>query len=505
MGTKLSRADARLLSARRGIVRGAAAGLGMALLAPMLAAAPAQADLLDSTTDLLTGEVLEPVVDTTTGVVTDPATGDLVGVLEPGTGELLLAPVPAIESGAGQILVLVNGVMTPLCDSADEVCDPVPLDTMVDEAAVVLKAVPATPGDIPAWDPAGCTQVIADICMIAIQDLAGDTPLAPAVGFLTGSSDSGAPDTEITSPVPGKRAQAHTFTFRAEPATDQTTFACKLEVSYKSTPPAGAQRSHDWQPCGAEPVGEHRYEKLANGTYVFAVQALEGDAADDTPATQSWTVAVPPEVPETRIVAGPKGGSWLLARRAAFKFRSSVEGSDFQCSYDSMTDACDSGAFVWGPRKHGAPLRPGTHVFKVAALANKTQDFSPAVRRFHVPLDDRGMRPVKNWTRKKQRGHLKNTYTQTTVKGAALITKRKQKFRRVVLVADKGRGFGTVQIFWGKRMLREVSLEAKKPLVKRKVIPVRKFNGKLRSGKLRVVVTSAGKPVRIDGIGLAKR
>lgn len=501
-----------------------AAVAGLSLVASMTTLAPAQAGLLDDLTDPVTdvldpvtgvldpitdpvtGEIVEPVVDTVTGVVSDPDTEAVLGILDPVTGDLLLAPLPDISSGAGTLLAVVDGALAELCDSAEAVCDRVPVEDLVEGAAIILKAVPAEPGSIPKWE--GCPTFIADICMITADDLLGDTPLAPVVSFLPGGAiDPDAPETTITSQAPGKQAKTHTFTFEAEPSTEQTTFECRLEVAYKSTPPSGAQSSHDWQPCGADPFGSHTYpNEFANGTYVFAVQALEGDAVDQTPATQSWTVAIAPEVPETRIVAGPKGNSWLFTARAVFRFRSTVADSRFQCHYDSMTRSCDAGRFVWKPRTDGAPLRPGTsHVFKVAAMANKTQDFTPATRRFHIPFDDRALRPVNQWQRKKQRGHVRNTYSLTSVTGAALVTKRPQKFRRVVLIADKGRGFGTVKVFKGKQLLREVDLHAKKKLVKGKVIPVKRFKGKLRAGKIRVVVTSAGKPVRIDGLGVARR
>ncbi len=523
MGNSSWRARARLHTVRRRV----AAVAGLSLLASMTSLAPAQAglldditgtlpgpvtdvvdpvtDILDPVTDPVTGDLVEPAVDTVTGVVTNPDTGAVLGLLDPLTGELLLAPLPDIGSGTGTLELLVDGVLTELCSSTGPTCEQVPIEDLVDEAAIVLKAVPAEPGAVPQWDPASCPTFIADICVIKVEDLAGDTPVAPLVSFLSPAQPD-APDTAITSQPPGKQARTHTFTFEADPRTEETTFECKLEVAFKSTPPAGAQDSHDWQPCGADPFGSHSYpDKFANGTYVFAVQARAGDLVDETPATQTWNTALAPEVPETRIVAGQRNGSWLLTPRAAFRFTSTVGGSEFQCHYDSMTSACDAGRFVWRPRAEGARLTPGRHTFKVAAMANKTQDFTPATRRFHVPLDDRALKPLKRWQRKKQQGHVRNTFTLTRVKGAALVTRKPQQFRRVVLVADKGRGFGTVKVFKGKRLLREVNLHAKKKLVKRKVIPIKRFRGKLRSGKIRVVVTTAGKPVRIDGIGVARR
>ena len=85
-----------------------------------------------------------------------------------------------------------------------------------------------------------------------------------------------------------------------------------------------------------------------------------------------------------------------------------------------------------------------------------------------------------------------------------MTDQRNQKFRRVALVADRGRGHGTVKVFWNKKLLKKVSLAAKRDR-KRKVIPVKTFTGKVRQGTLRVVVVSSGKVVRIDGLGIASR
>jgi hypothetical protein len=58
-------------------------------------------------------------------------------------------------------------------------------------------------------------------------------------------------------------------------------------------------------------------------------------------------------------------------------------------------------------------------------------------------------------------------------------------------------------VFLGGKMLRKVSLHAQRTQ-KRRVIAIKSFTGS-RSGKVRVVVVSARKVVRIDGIGVATR
>lgn len=463
--TSYGHATTRLGATRKRLVTGVAAAVGLTLLAPALAVAPAHADL---------------------GIL-DPVTGTVV---------TLVPPTPVIApGGAGQIEFL-GAVVCSSDGTVQKTCEELPLSGIDGAVSLVLTAVAAESGDVPTWG-AGCPEVLANVCTIPVEDLVGSTPLAPVVTFLPGGA-AAAPDTKITSAAPARSRTEHTFTFEADPKTETTAFECKLQVTYKGTPPTGAQQAHDWRLCESGMT----YRDLADGDYVFAVKAVEGtgDGAveDDTPATQSWTVATPPEVPETRIVAGPRSGSWVLKNSVTYRFTSSVEGSQFQCEVGSRTYPCDSGSFTL------RGLEKGSHRFEVFAMANKTRDFTPARRTFHVPLDDRALKPVGSWAGKKAKGHFKNTFRQSTQKGAALVTRSPQKFRRIALVADKGRGHGTVRVYWNKRLLAEVSLQAKRDL-KRRVIPVKRFTGKMRKGTLRVVVVSAGKVVRVDGLGIADR
>ena len=70
--------------------------------------------------------------------------------------------------------------------------------------------------------------------------------------------------------------------------------------------------------------------------------------------------------------------------------------------------------------------------------------------------------------------------------------------RRVALLVATGRGHGSVSVSLGKKRLGTFSLASAKPAAQ-VVIPVAVFSG-VRTGKLKVVVTTNGKPVRIDGV-----
>ncbi len=480
----LRHARARLCSTHKRLSSGVAAAVGLVLMAPGLAA-PAAAGTEGGGLD-------RGVVVDTGGLPGLPGLPDL------GTGLPLVPPAPVIAPGGAGHVEFLGAVVCSSDGSVTKTCNALPLAGLGDTVSLVLTAVPARAGDVPRWDPTTCPDVVAAVCTIPVTDLLGSTPLAPVVSFLPGLGGAGAPDTTITSAAPGKTSTTHTFTFDAEPRTDATTFECKLQVTYRGTPSEGAQAGHDWRLCETGMT----YQRLADGDYVFAVKAIEGtgDEAveDESPATQSWTTAVPPRSPETRIVSGPNANAWLLSTTVTYRFTSTVQGSEFQCDLGSRTYPCDRGSFT--VRRPAA----GSHLFEVYAMAGRTRDLSPATRRFHVPLDDRDLEPVRSWTGKKVQGHFKNTVRETTVKGAALVTRGTQKFRRIALVADKGRGHGTVRVFWNKRLLREVSLWSRREQ-RRQVIPVKSFSGKLRKGTLRIVVVSSGKVVRIDGLGIADR
>lgn len=447
--------------------------LGLALAAPGVLIAPAQAGLLDPITDPLTP------------------------ILDPVTGLLLTAPTPVIAQGEAGSIQLLGQVVCTSDGGTEKLCEPLPLGVLgplTGVTSVLLEAVPADPADVPTWDLASCPGAIGALCTIPLGDLLTATPPSPVVVFdpAPGGSET-APQTKITSAAPGSYATAHTFTFSAEPAAPTTAYACRLQVTFRGTPPAGAETGEaGWTPCGEGTTGTRRYADLAPADYVFAVQA----AGDPTPATQSFRLSVPP-VPATSIVSGPRSGAWLLGNRVTYTFRSTVAGSAYACRIDGQGTTCAGGRWT----RQG--LAPGTHRFTVTARANGVSDPSPAGRVFHVPFDDRQLRGVGRWVDGRQRGAFRSTVRATRVRGAGLATRGRLPMKRVVLVAGKGRGHGTVKVYLGNRLLRKVSLHARRAQT-RAVIPVASFRA-VRTGRIRVVVVSSGRPVRIDGLGISRR
>jgi hypothetical protein len=73
--------------------------------------------------------------------------------------------------------------------------------------------------------------------------------------------------------------------------------------------------------------------------------------------------------------------------------------------------------------------------------------------------------------------------------------------KRISLVAVICPGCGAVSVFQGKKLLERVNLAAS--TVQHRIIPIAAFGG-ARKGKVTVTVTSSGKPVLVDGLGISR-
>jgi hypothetical protein len=456
--TSLGRARIQICRTRKHLASGTAAAVGLALIGPAVTAVPAQA--LDLLPDVV------PVID-----------------------------------GQGTVSSLVGGyTCTSDPDLGVTTCPEVPEELLSTLTELTLTGSPGTGHSPGSWSD--CPSASGSECTIPLLNLL--EPVSPVVTFpevagLPAPGEPGpgeAPETHITSESPEPNDSTVTFTFTADPA-DGTTFECKLDAELPTTAPSEAQRAHEWDD---ECVSGRTYSPLAAGAkYTFHVRAVagSGDEAlkDASPETVTWTVASRSTTsPESAIAGGPRNDRWWLRNAVRYRFTSNVEDARFTCLFDGSTLAgCEDGVARIGR------LRPGSHHFQVRVPG----DLSPAERWFHVPLDDRALTEKKRWAERRAKGHLKNTYRQSRARGASLTTRAFRAISKIVLVADRGRRFGTVKVFLGGKMLKKISLHAKRAQ-KRRVIAIKSFTGS-RRGKVRVVVVSTGKVVRIDGIGVATR
>jgi hypothetical protein len=183
---------------------------------------------------------------------------------------------------------------------------------------------------------------------------AGGTDATPAVHNWTISL--AAPDTTITS-APSSPSTSSTATFQFTASLAGSTFECSLD--------SGAYAA-----C----TTPRTLTGLASGSHTFRVRAINAGGTDATPATHTWTIALP--VPDTTITSGPSGTT--SSRTATFQFTSTVTGSTFACSLDGAAfTTCTSGVTY-------NSLVDGSHTFQVRATASGGTDASPAARTWTV-------------------------------------------------------------------------------------------------------------------------
>ena len=186
----------------------------------------------------------------------------------------------------------------------------------------------------------------------------------PAASVTWTVVDTTAPDTNITS-GPDLVSTSSQATFIFSSAELEAEFVCSLD--------------------GAEPAGcdaPHVISDLPNGEHVFSVAATDAAGnADTTPATFTWTVAVPPE-PDTSIVSGPEPTT--ANADATFQFASNDPAATFECRLDSEAafSSCD-------PLHVFEGLALGAHELQVAARSPEgILDATPAVHEWTLVAPD---------------------------------------------------------------------------------------------------------------------
>jgi Divergent InlB B-repeat domain len=116
-------------------------------------------------------------------------------------------------------------------------------------------------------------------------------------------------------------------------------------------------------------------------------------------------------------------------------------------------------------------------------------------------VDDRSL-AGDEWRRRRDRCCYLNTYSVSSRRGATLI-RRGAKTRRIDVLATQCSGCGTFRVLWDGHVLETIRLQAKRTRHQR-VFNVATF-ARVRSGSVKVRVTSSAAQVRIDGLGLSRK
>jgi len=119
-----------------------------------------------------------------------------------------------------------------------------------------------------------------------------------------------------------------------------------------------------------------------------------------------------------------------------------------------------------------------------------------------LPVDDRTLTLASGpWARRLAAGYYNGTYSSSAKAGAALVL-RNIEARRLTLLATRCPACGAVQVFWNGRLLKAVTLTAP-TLQKRQLVALGSFSA-VQNGTIRVRVSSSGRPVQIDALGVTR-
>lgn len=302
----------------------------------------------------------------------------------------------------------------------------------------------------------------------------------PVPARWTWTVDTTAPDTTIDGgPAEGSRTNAADADFFLTTPGSAVSISCTLD---------GAPLS-----CrhGALAVRD-----LAPGDHVLT--AAGTDAAgntDGSPAVRRWTVDR--SAPDTRITGGPAHGSIAPSTTAAFTLGATEAGARLACTVDGRARACASGTLSL------SGLAPGTHELRAQAVdAAGNTDPSAAVRTWTVPVPARSLVRSSGWRLTAQSSAYDGRVLTTTQRNAS-ASYSVRGARKLALVVGGGTTHGTVRVYAGSRLLKTISLRTTRTVSKR-VVPVTTF-GAAWTGKVRVVVVTSGRTVRLEGIAAPTR
>lgn len=188
------------------------------------------------------------------------------------------------------------------------------------------------------------------------------------------------------------------------------------------------------------------------------IQAVDNYFYDTNDADFAITGGRDLVAPQTTITGGLERRGFLAAYRTTYRFASSIEGSQFTCTLDGGDVPCGDGA----AKLRG--LKPGTHVFRVAATSpDGLVDPTPARREFAVLANERNPATRSDgWRNVKNKRFYRATYFSTREKGRTLGYRIERSSRFQVLFA-RGPGLGRVAVELNGKRIRTINLAAPRP------------------------------------------
>ncbi|HLN75837.1 MAG TPA: hypothetical protein VK204_02255 [Nocardioidaceae bacterium] len=217
-----------------------------------------------------------------------------------------------------------------------------------------------------------------------------------------------------------------------------------------------------------------------------------------------------PSLTVPKVVMKSTGLSYASSRTVTASWRDAA-GSDVAGTYNVVVNAIGTGrAPAWrrsvlqmGPKTYtsftGAPGT--TYCMQVRGQNMAGMGPLSGERCVSIPLDDRQLAKKGAWKKAFSKSAYLRTLLKTTARGASVTSTVTGK--RVSLVVTKLPKGGKVSIYKGKRLVKRVSLNATRTRTK-EYIPILKST-RVTTARYRVVVTSKGAPVLIDGLAVSRK
>jgi hypothetical protein len=245
---------------------------------------------------------------------------------------------------------------------------------------------------------------------------------------------------------------------------------------------------------------------LTDGTaYTFTVVASNGNG--DGPASGESN-PVKPALPNAAMTALPSTSA-VTSLLVQWSSPDNANPATYDVRYRKAPWNGKLGAYtgaVTGTSNVAAtlPVSAGsTYCYSVLAhdLGTSTSAWS-AETCTAVPLDDRSLSRSSGWTLLTSSSAYRGTYVRTSTLNAKL-TRTGVVAKTLTLVATTCSTCGTVKVYWGSTLLKTISL-ASSTTVYRKVFTITTFSA-VKTGTVVIKVSTSGKAVMIDGLGVKRQ
>lgn len=189
--------------------------------------------------------------------------------------------------------------------------------------------------------------------------------------------------------------------------------------------------------------------------------------------------------------------SWGVteAMRYDVRYRSAPYGTDFG-GFVTWQSGTSGTIAVF----NGLPGRSYCFSARATDADLNTSDYG-AERCTAIPAANTALKHRGHWAKRKGSGYFLGAFSMSSTQGANLVLKN-ARAKRLAIVVTKCPGCGTIKVFFRNKLLRTIRLRAGS-IRKKQIVGLAIFNA-VRTGKLRALITSSGRPVKIEGVGVSR-